>query len=148
VAEIADAKNDYNLNLPRYIDSSEAEDLQDITGHLRGGIPERDLDALACAPYWQQMPGLRKRCSSPPLRPGYAALTLPLAEVKPAILGHAEFTAFNARRSQRFAGGRPRPQMRPSSRGHPKALIESCPRTCSPPSRNARCSTPTTSTST
>ena len=46
VAEIADPKNDYNLNLPRYIDSTEPEDLQDIDGHLRGGIPERDLDAL------------------------------------------------------------------------------------------------------
>ena len=40
VAEISDPKNDYNLNLPRYIDSTEPEDLQDIDGHLRGGIPE------------------------------------------------------------------------------------------------------------
>src|SRR5208282_2934191 len=45
-SEIADPKNDFNLNLPRYIDSSEPEDLQDIEGHLSGGIPERDLDAL------------------------------------------------------------------------------------------------------
>ena len=47
VDEIADPKNDYNLNLPRYIDSTEPEDLQDIDGHLRGGIPNRDIDALA-----------------------------------------------------------------------------------------------------
>jgi type I restriction enzyme M protein len=46
LAEIVDLKNDFNLNLPRYIDSTEPEDLQDIDGHLRGGIPERDLDAL------------------------------------------------------------------------------------------------------
>ncbi len=76
VAEIADPKNDYNLNLPRYIDSTEPEDLQDIDGHLRGGIPERDLDALDR--YWKVMPGVRAalfekarpprllpRCSSP-----------------------------------------------------------------------------------
>jgi len=44
--EIDDAKNDYNLNLPRYIDSTEPEDIQDIDGHLRGGIPERDIDDL------------------------------------------------------------------------------------------------------
>ena len=44
IAEIE--KNDFNLNLPRYIDSQEAEDLQDIDGHLRGGIPLRDVDAL------------------------------------------------------------------------------------------------------
>ena len=55
--EIADAKNDYNLNLPRYIDSSEPEDLHDLTAHLRGGIPERDVQALA--DYWQLMPQLR-----------------------------------------------------------------------------------------
>jgi type I restriction enzyme M protein len=36
VTEISDPKNDYNLNLPRYIDSAEPEDVQDIDGHLRG----------------------------------------------------------------------------------------------------------------
>src|SRR5437016_1664872 len=52
VEEIADPKNDYNLNLPRYIDSTEPEDLQDINGHLRGGIPERDIDApVTLKPY-------------------------------------------------------------------------------------------------
>ena len=43
LAEISDPKNDYNLNLPRYIDSTEPEDLQDIDGHLRGGIPDLSL---------------------------------------------------------------------------------------------------------
>ena len=55
--EIADPKNDYNLNLPRYIDASEPEDLHDIDGHLRGGIPQRDLDALG--DYWRVIPGVR-----------------------------------------------------------------------------------------
>ena len=54
LAEISDAKNDFNLNLPRYIDSTEPEDLQDIDGHLRGGIPNRDIDALEH--YWQVVP--------------------------------------------------------------------------------------------
>jgi len=40
------AKNEFNLNLPRYIDTQEAEDIQDIGGHLHGGIPTRDIDAL------------------------------------------------------------------------------------------------------
>src|SRR6266513_4270432 len=57
LAEIADPKKDFNLNLPRYIDSTEPEDLQDIDGHLRGGIPERDLDALGG--YWKQLPSVR-----------------------------------------------------------------------------------------
>jgi type I restriction enzyme M protein len=49
--------NDFNLNIPRYIDSSDPEDLQDIDAHLRGGIPNRDIDALDA--YWQVFPGLR-----------------------------------------------------------------------------------------
>ncbi|MEI2762263.1 MAG: hypothetical protein V9E95_08495 [Methanothrix soehngenii] len=31
--------NEFNLNIPRYIDSQQAEDIQDIAGHLQGGIP-------------------------------------------------------------------------------------------------------------
>jgi type I restriction enzyme M protein len=54
VAEIA--ANDYNLNIPRYIDSSEAEDVQDIEAHLLGGIPNYDIDALD--DYWQVFPTL------------------------------------------------------------------------------------------
>src|SRR5690349_20410988 len=90
--EIADPKNDYNLNLPRYIDTSEPEDLQDIEGHLRGGIPERDLDALA--DYWRVMPGLRAALFDA-LRPRYAQLKVPLSEAKGTILGHPESKAFN-----------------------------------------------------
>ena len=74
--EIADPKNDFNLNLPRYIDTTEPEDLQDIDGHLRGGIPERDLDALA--DYWQVLPGVRAALFESAGRPGYARLKLPL----------------------------------------------------------------------
>ena len=40
LSEISDAKNNYNLNIPRYIDSSEPEDIQDLEAHLKGGIPE------------------------------------------------------------------------------------------------------------
>src|SRR5271169_3265508 len=96
LAEIADPKNDFNLNLPRYIDSTEPEDLQDIDGHLRGGIPERDLDALEN--FWQVFPAVRatlfKKAESPspkgsdgPGRPGYTQLRVPIGEVKAAIFG-------------------------------------------------------------
>ena len=77
--EIADPKNDFNLNLPRYIDCTEPEDLQDIDGHLRGGIPERDLDALAA--YWQVLPAVRAALFESAGRPGYARLKLPITEV-------------------------------------------------------------------
>lgn len=39
-------KNDYNLNIPRYIESTEKEDIQDIYAHLHGGIPKRDIDKI------------------------------------------------------------------------------------------------------
>src|ERR1039458_9510739 len=52
--DITDPKNDYNLNLPRYVDSTEPEDLQDIDAHLRGGIPKRDVDdPLRLKSYWE-----------------------------------------------------------------------------------------------
>jgi type I restriction enzyme M protein len=122
--EIADARNDYNLNLPRYIDSTEPEDLHDIEGHLRGGIPERDLDALA--DYWRVLPTVRATLFESAGRPGYARLRLPLAEVRPAILGHAEFTAFNQTVTKRFTAWRAAAtkQLTVFGRdGHPKALI-------------------------
>jgi len=123
--EIADPKNDYNLNLPRYIDSTEPEDLQDIDGHLRGGIPERDIDALDA--YWQVIPGVRSLLFQPADRPGYFHLQLPIAEVKAAILNHPEFIAFNATVTQIFEqwqqANTPRLQGF-SQNGHPKALIE------------------------
>ena len=129
LAEIADAKNDFNLNLPRYIDSSEPEDLQDIVGHMRGGIPERDLDdpASPLAAYWQVLPGVRSGFFGSAGHAGYARLTLPLAELKPAILCHAEVTAFNQAATRRFTDWRAAVTPRLTAFGpgnHPKLLIE------------------------
>jgi type I restriction enzyme M protein len=129
LAEIADPKNDFNLNLPRYIDSSEPEDLHDITAHLLGGIPVRDLDDpdSRLAPYWQVLPGVRQGFFEPTGRDGYVQLKLPLSELKSAIANHVEFQAFNDRAKQRFADWRARAIERLqafSVDAHPKALIE------------------------
>ena len=123
--EIANPKNGFNLNLPRYIDSAEPEDLQDIDGHLRGGIPERDLDALDA--YWKVLPILRTDLFESAGRPGYARLALPLAEVKPAILGHAEFATFQEAATKLFANWRKATTTRLTEfgkDGHPKVLLE------------------------
>jgi type I restriction enzyme M protein len=125
VAEISDPKNDYNLNLPRYIDSTEPEDLQDIDGHLRGGIPETDVDALDR--YWKVIPGVRAALFKKANRPGYCQLKLPIEEVKHAIFGHAEFTAFNDAVTKLFGKWRKAstPQLKGFDQdGRPKALIE------------------------
>ena len=60
VAEIEE--KEYNLNIPRYIDSQEEEDIQDIEAHLNGGIPNADLEALNN--YWVVYPGLRKEIAN------------------------------------------------------------------------------------
>lgn len=82
MSEIADPKNDYNLNIPRYIDSSEPEDLQDLSAHLHGGIPDRDLDALQ--PYWDAFPQLRSQIFTLN-RPGYSDLAIDVSAVQQAI---------------------------------------------------------------
>jgi type I restriction enzyme M protein len=91
LAEIADPKNDYNLNIPRYIDSSEPEDLQDLHAHLHGGIPNRDLDALAG--YWDAFPSLRTTLFKNN-RPAYSDLAIGLDQVQQAILDSDEFKKF------------------------------------------------------
>jgi type I restriction enzyme M protein len=125
VAEIADSKNDYNLNLPRYIDSTEPEDLQDIDAHLRGGIPNRDIDALKR--YWQVIPGVRAALFKKADRPGYCQLKVPIGDVTPAIFGHAEFTAFNDSVTKLFAKWKKPsgPLLKGFDKdGRPKVLIE------------------------
>ncbi|MBM7502936.1 type I restriction-modification system subunit M [Agromyces aurantiacus] len=101
VSEIADPKNDYNLNIPRYIDSSEPEDIQDLHAHLQGGIPNRDLDALQ--PYWDAFPSLRASLFRP-LRDGYSELDVDKYEVQAAIVGSSEYQAFSASTADAVAG--------------------------------------------
>jgi len=125
VGEISDAKNDFNLNLPRYIDSTEPEDLQDIDAHLRGGIPNRDIDALDR--YWQVIPGVRAALFKKADRPGYSALRIPHAELKAAIFDHAEFTAYNESATKLFTKWKAAntPRLKGFAKGgKPKALIE------------------------
>lgn len=89
--EIRDPKNDYNLNIPRYIDNSEPEDIQDLHAHLQGGIPDRDLDALQ--PYWDAVPTLRTQLLKP-LREGYSELVVDKADIQRTVTGSSEYQAF------------------------------------------------------
>jgi type I restriction enzyme M protein len=92
VSEIANPTNDYNLNIPRYIDSSEPEDLHDLDAHMNGGIPSRDIDALDA--YWTVFPSLRKALFKRNGRPGYSEPRVETTRVKPTILAHEEFKAY------------------------------------------------------
>jgi len=84
--------NDYNLNIPRYIDSTEPEDLQDIEAHLRGGIPNRDIEGLAA--YWKLCPSLKDELFCVAERPDYSLLKVDANEIKTTIYTHPEFTTY------------------------------------------------------
>ncbi len=99
VAEIE--ANDYNLNIPRYIDSSDPEDLHDIAAHLLGGIPNYDIEALDA--YWQVFPTLRQQLFTQSSRTGYSELHAGISgisgisditQIKPTITTHPEFVAY------------------------------------------------------
>lgn len=92
-------KNDFNLNLPRYIDSTQAEDKQDIEGHLKGGIPAADIDALEG--YWAVCPQLKSALFNAN-RPGYFDLAVAKSEIKTSIYGHPQFVGFIAGMTRRF----------------------------------------------
>jgi type I restriction enzyme M protein len=85
-------KNDFNLNLPRYIDSSQPEDIQDINAHLLGGIPESDIAALDR--YWRVLPGLKETLFNPYRAEGYLALRVGQREIGKTICEHPEFKSF------------------------------------------------------
>ena len=91
-SEISDTANDYNLNIPRYIDNSDPEDIHDLNAHLNGGIPETDIDALQ--DYWQVFPKLRQELFKANGRPGYSDPQVDTQRVKSTILSHNEFNTY------------------------------------------------------
>ena len=113
--------NDYNLNIPRYIDSSEPEDLHDLSAHLQGGIPNRDVDALE--PYWQIFPSIRATLFKP-ARQGYSEALVNASEVKNTILNHAEFKSFATQTLKPFINWAERANLKAIKQGEqPKQII-------------------------
>ena len=92
-------RNEFNLNLPRYIDSQTPEDIQDIEGHLQGGIPEADVEALN--KYWEVCPTLRLKLFKKN-REGYFDLAVEKSAIKSTIYEHPEFSTFIADMNAHF----------------------------------------------
>ena len=90
VAEIE--KNEFNLNIPRYIDSQEADDIQDIEAHLKGDIPTQDIEDLQN--YWNVYPTLKTSLFGEGKRKGYSTLKITQEEIKQTIFSHPEFTKY------------------------------------------------------
>ena len=93
-------QNEFNLNLPRYIDSQISEDMQDIAGHLQGGIPASDIDSMKR--YWAVCPKLRHSLFKDN-RPGYLDLAVEKSTIKSTIYEHKEFVSFIENMNAYFA---------------------------------------------
>ena len=124
MAEIASPANDFNLNIPRYIDAAEPEDLHDLDAHLHGGIPDRDLNALdAC---WDVFPSLRQTLFVGSGRAGYSEARVETSRVKATILGHEDFKAYEKQVAGIFDAWRSahEPVLKGLETGaHPKDLV-------------------------
>lgn len=92
-------KNNYNLNITRYIDSTVPEDLQDIDAHLRGGIPAVDVDSME--KYWMLFPNLKEKLFSV-MREGYYKLNISKDDVRNAIYNDEEFSEYAERIDNAF----------------------------------------------
>jgi type I restriction enzyme M protein len=117
-------RNEFNLNIPRYIDSQEPEDTQDIEAHLLGGIPNRDVDDLE--KYWQVFPTLKRELFSASGREQYSSLNVAQSAIKDTIYFHPEFASYSAEVNAIFQSWRERhtPVLKSiGSDTHPKALI-------------------------
>lgn len=93
--------NEFNLNIPRYIDTQEEEDIQDLDAHLNGGIPNRDIAGLQ--KYWEVYPNLQEDLFEP-LREGYQKLKPRASEVKDRIFEHEEFRSYSEKIDRVFTG--------------------------------------------
>ena len=92
-SEISDPKNDYNLNIPRYIDSQEEEDIQNIEAHLLGGIPDKDVNDLN--KYWKAFPSLKQMLFIPSSRAEFNDLIIEPALIKKTIFEHPDFINYS-----------------------------------------------------
>jgi len=58
-------KNEFNLNIPRYVDSSVKEDTHDIYALMFGGIPNSEIDGEKLKRFWKEFPSLKKELFIP-----------------------------------------------------------------------------------
>jgi len=100
ISEISNEKNDHNLNIPIYVETQEDEDLQDIEAHLKGDIPNKDIDDLKL--YWKVYPSIKKLLFSSSDRNGYTTLKVDKSQIKSSIFDHNEFKVYSKKIEKKF----------------------------------------------
>lgn len=91
-------ENDYNLNIPRYVDSSEPAEPWDIYASMFGGVPDAELDELA--EYWEALPGLREALFES--IEGYSRVKVD--NIAEAVASHPSVAAFEKTFAEAFDG--------------------------------------------
>ena len=90
--------NDYNLNIPRYVDSSETTESWDIYSTMFGGIPVKEVDALK--PYWDAFPGLKYELFE---QVNDATMRIKVQDVGKTIASNAEVVSYQGLFKERFS---------------------------------------------
>lgn len=90
-------QNDYNLNIPRYVDSSEAGENYDLYASMFGGIPLHELETLE--EYWEIFPSLKSEL----FEGNGEYVTLKAADVRAAIRGNTDVQKFRDNFRNSFA---------------------------------------------
>ena len=91
-------ENDYNLNIPRYVDSSEKGESWDIYASIFGGIPKAEIDELQ--EYWDAFPSLKSEIFAESDTPFSAVKT---EDVGATISGNSDVQDFAAKHKAAFA---------------------------------------------
>ncbi|KEJ92229.1 type I restriction-modification system subunit M [Synergistes jonesii] len=92
-------QNDYNLNIPRYVDSSEKPESWDIYASMFGGIPAGEVNDLSA--YWDAFPTLKKALFDDADAP---YLHFNVEDIKKTVSEHADVTAFEGKFKSAFDG--------------------------------------------
>lgn len=92
-------ENDYNLNIPRYVDSSEEVESWDVYASMFGGIPNSEIDKLNI--YWNELPNLKKDLFTP-ISEGYSKVSV--EDIKQFIKEHNDVKNYIKKYKNGFNG--------------------------------------------
>lgn len=91
-------QNEYNLNIPRYVDSSEAAETWDIYASMFGGLPTAELDLMS--KYWDAFEGLKTALFT---EDGTPYSSVAVSDIEKAIKEHPSVISFKAKFEAAFA---------------------------------------------
>jgi type I restriction enzyme M protein len=92
-------KNDYNLNIPRYVDSSEKAESYDIYASMFGGIPKKEIEELSA--YWKAFPNLKEALF---IKESKEHFKLKSQDIKSTIINHQDVKDFKEKYRVAFDG--------------------------------------------